>query len=113
VNGGRRTEQDSAPGAGRERAIVPHRGLVAPADRARLLGQQGTVVWFTGLSGSGKSTVAHALERRLIDSGRLAYVLDGDNVRDGLNRDLGFRRRTARRTSAASARSPRCSPTPG
>jgi adenylyl-sulfate kinase len=90
VNGGRRTEQDSVPGAGRERAIVPHRGLVAPADRVRLLGQQGTVVWFTGLSGSGKSTVAHALEKRLIDSGRLAYVLDGDNVRDGLNRDLGF-----------------------
>jgi adenylyl-sulfate kinase len=90
VDTGRRTKQDSALGAGRERVIVPHRGLVAPADRARLLGQQGTVVWFTGLSGSGKSTVAHALEKRLIDSGRLAYVLDGDNVRDGLNRDLGF-----------------------
>jgi len=90
VDTGRRTEQDSAHGAGRERTVVPHRGLVAPADRARLLGQQGTVVWFTGLSGSGKSTVAHAVERRLIDSGRLAFVLDGDNVRDGLNRDLGF-----------------------
>ena len=90
MDAGRRTEQDSAHGAGRERTVVPHRGLVAPADRARLLGQQGTVVWFTGLSGSGKSTVAHAVERRLIDSGRLAFVLDGDNVRDGLNRDLGF-----------------------
>jgi adenylyl-sulfate kinase len=90
VDAGRRTEQDRAPGAGRERIVVPHRGLVAPADRARLLGQQGTVVWFTGLSGSGKSTVAHALERRLLELGRAAYVLDGDTVRDGLNRDLGF-----------------------
>ena len=90
MDAGRRTEQENALGAGRERAIVPHRGLVEPADRARLLGQQGTVVWFTGLSGSGKSTVAHALEKRLIESGRPAFVLDGDNVRDGLNRDLGF-----------------------
>lgn len=90
MDGGRRTERDSARGAGRERTIVPHRGLVAPVDRARLLGQQGTVVWLTGLSGSGKSTVAHALEKRLIEAGHLAFVLDGDNVRDGLNRDLGF-----------------------
>ncbi len=90
MDAGRRAEQDREPGAGRERIVVPHRGLVAPEDRARLFGQRGTVVWFTGLSGSGKSTVAHALERRLFDRGRAAYVLDGDNVRDGLNRDLGF-----------------------
>ncbi len=90
MDAGRRTERENGPGASRERVVVPHRGLVGPADRARLLGQHGTVVWFTGLSGSGKSTVAHALEKRLLDAGRAAYVLDGDNVRDRLNRDLGF-----------------------
>lgn len=47
-------------------------------------------MWLTGLSGSGKSTIAHALEARLIETGRLAYVLDGDNLRHGLNSDLGF-----------------------
>jgi bifunctional enzyme CysN/CysC len=51
---------------------------------------QGATVWFTGLSGSGKSTVAAACERLLVESGRPAYVLDGDNVRHGLNGDLGF-----------------------
>lgn len=67
-----------------------HAGLVTPEDRRRLLGQTGCVVWFTGLSGSGKSTVAHAVERALVDAGRVAYVLDGDNVRHGLNANLGF-----------------------
>ena len=63
---------------------------VGPDDRARLFGHPPVTVWFTGLSGSGKSTLATAVERRLIDAGVAAYVLDGDNVRHGLNRDLGF-----------------------
>jgi bifunctional enzyme CysN/CysC len=58
--------------------------------RAVLLGQQPAVVWLTGLSGSGKSTLANALAGRLHAAGRAAYVLDGDNLRHGLNRDLGF-----------------------
>jgi len=59
-------------------------------ERERLLGARGGVLWFTGLSGSGKSTVARALENVLIARGRVAYVLDGDEIRNGLNRDLGF-----------------------
>jgi len=58
--------------------------------RARLKGQAPQIVWFTGLSGSGKSTVANLLEKRLTAEGRHCYILDGDNVRHGLNRDLGF-----------------------
>jgi adenylyl-sulfate kinase len=54
------------------------------------MGQKPATVWLTGLSGAGKSTIACALERRLLDGGHAAYVLDGDNVRHGLNRDLGF-----------------------
>jgi adenylyl-sulfate kinase len=65
-------------------------GRVARTDRERLLGQRGCVVWLTGLSGSGKSTLAHRLERRLVEAGRLAFVLDGDNLRHGLCGDLGF-----------------------
>lgn len=72
------------------RNILRHVGAVARSDRERLLRQRGAVVWFTGLSGSGKSTVAHALQERLHDAGRLVYVLDGDNVRHGLCADLGF-----------------------
>ncbi|MCA1734256.1 MAG: adenylyl-sulfate kinase [Acidobacteria bacterium] len=67
-----------------------HHGLVSASDRESLLGQRGCVLWLTGLSGSGKSTIARAVERRLVEAGRLAYVLDGDNVRHGLNADLGF-----------------------
>ena len=58
--------------------------------RARALGQDPRIVWFTGLSGSGKSTVANLIEKRLAAEGRHAYILDGDNVRHGLNKDLGF-----------------------
>lgn len=58
--------------------------------RARLLGQRGGVVWMSGLSGSGKTTIATAAAARLVDEGRLAFVLDGDRLRSGLNRDLGF-----------------------
>ena len=64
--------------------------LVSAADRQRLLHQDGCVVWLTGLSGAGKSTIAQALEQRLIAQSRPCYVLDGDNIRHGLNRDLGF-----------------------
>ncbi len=58
--------------------------------RARMKGQQPAIVWFTGLSGSGKSTVANLVEKKLAAEGRHAYILDGDNVRHGLNKDLGF-----------------------
>lgn len=70
--------------------VVWSPGAVTPADRAGVLGQRGCVVWLTGLSGSGKSTLAQAAEKRLIEAGQAAYVLDGDNVRHGLNGDLGF-----------------------
>jgi adenylylsulfate kinase len=70
--------------------IVRAEGHVLPTDRRRVLGHGPATVWFTGLSGSGKSTLAFALERALIADGIAAYVLDGDNVRFGLNRDLGF-----------------------
>ncbi len=67
-----------------------HDGEVSRADRAKLLGQKGATIWFTGLSGSGKSTVAVALEKVLHAQGRLVYRLDGDNVRLGINKNLGF-----------------------
>jgi len=64
--------------------------LINAEDRKSLLGQRGATVWLTGLSASGKSTIAVQLEQQLIRQGRLCYILDGDNVRHGLNRDLGF-----------------------
>lgn len=70
--------------------VVWHAGEVRREGREALLGQRGGTVWFTGLSGSGKSTVAVEVEQRLVDSGRLCYRLDGDNLRHGLNGDLGF-----------------------
>lgn len=70
--------------------ITWHEGHVDRANREQLLKQKGVTVWFTGLSASGKSTVAFTVEHALVESGRLAYVLDGDNVRHGLNRNLGF-----------------------
>lgn len=73
-----------------ERSVVWHAGQVSGDERARHLHQRPATVWLTGLSGAGKSTIACALERRLLDDGQSAYVLDGDNVRHGLNRDLGF-----------------------
>jgi adenylyl-sulfate kinase len=63
---------------------------VSGALRAKLLRQQPATVWLTGLSGAGKSTIAFELERRLMIAGHLAFVLDGDNIRHGLSRDLGF-----------------------
>ncbi|HEX5244731.1 MAG TPA: adenylyl-sulfate kinase [Tepidisphaeraceae bacterium] len=67
-----------------------HGGAVTPEDRHRLLGQKGVVVWMTGLSAAGKSTIACIVERMLIDRGKLTYRLDGDNIRHGLNKNLGF-----------------------
>ena len=63
---------------------------VPRSEKEQLLGQRGLVVWLYGLSGSGKSTLANALERRLHESGRLVVMLDGDNLRSGLNANLGF-----------------------
>ena len=70
--------------------ITWHAGQIARTDREKILGQKGATVWLTGLSGSGKSTVAVAVEAELVKRGKLAYVLDGDNVRMGLNKNLGF-----------------------
>ena len=67
-----------------------HVGEVDREARAAAHGHRGAILWFTGLSGSGKSTIAHRVERTLIERGAFAYVLDGDNVRHGLNSDLGF-----------------------
>lgn len=73
-----------------DRNLTWHAGDVTREERERLLGQLGGVVWLTGLSASGKSTIARALERHLLEQGRGCYVLDGDNLRHGLNVDLGF-----------------------
>jgi adenylylsulfate kinase len=70
--------------------ITWHEGHLKPEERAALLKQQGATLWFTGLSGSGKSTIAFTLEHALVQRGHLAYVLDGDNIRHGLNKNLGF-----------------------
>ncbi|HEX7442815.1 MAG TPA: adenylyl-sulfate kinase [Acidimicrobiales bacterium] len=71
--------------------VTWHPGQVTRADRARM-GARGATLWFTGLSGSGKSTLAVAVEQRLVAGRRMAYRLDGDNLRTGLNGDLGFDR---------------------
>lgn len=65
-------------------------GEVSREDRYQILQQRGATIWFTGLSGSGKSTIAVALERALFELGKLSYRLDGDNVRMGINKNLGF-----------------------
>ena len=74
----------------RSRNLHWHEGQVTRADRERAQGHRGATLWLTGLSGSGKSTLARALEAELFRRGATVYVLDGDNVRHGLNRDLGF-----------------------
>lgn len=63
---------------------------ISRKDREALKAQHGKVIWFTGLSGSGKSTLANALEHALYQAGKHTYILDGDNIRQGLNKDLGF-----------------------
>jgi adenylylsulfate kinase len=70
--------------------ITWHEGHVTRKEREKILGQRGVTIWLTGLSGSGKSTVATAAEQVVLGKGKLAYVLDGDNVRHGLNKNLGF-----------------------
>lgn len=70
--------------------ITYQRGMVTDDDRKRILKQSPATVWLTGLSGSGKSTIAFGLEQRLSELGHACYVLDGDNLRHGLNKDLGF-----------------------
>lgn len=70
--------------------IVWHNMNVEREHREKLLNQKAVLLWFTGLSGAGKSTVASLLEKRLHEMGKITYLLDGDNVRHGLNSDLGF-----------------------
>jgi len=70
--------------------IVWHEGHVDRTQRERLLGQRGVLIWLTGLPSAGKSTIAFTVEHALVQQGRLAYVLDGDNIRHGLNKNLGF-----------------------
>lgn len=80
-----RKDHDSVSGD-----VVWHNSTVTREDRVALKGQKPVILWFTGLSGSGKSTVANAVESKLLQMGKHSYLLDGDNVRHGLNRDLGF-----------------------
>jgi adenylylsulfate kinase len=70
--------------------IYHHKGRITREDRERMNGHSGFTLWFTGLSGSGKSTVAVAVEEALFERGVRTYILDGDNVRFGLNKNLGF-----------------------
>ena len=70
--------------------IVWHQATVGKQEREKISGHKGCTVWLTGLSGSGKSTLANMLEKALWERGVRAYVLDGDNIRHGLNKDLGF-----------------------
>ena len=70
--------------------ITWHEGHVGRSEREKLLDQKGALIWMTGLSGSGKSTIAYTLEHALVQRGHLSYVLDGDNIRHGLNKNLGF-----------------------
>jgi adenylylsulfate kinase len=95
--------------------ITWHEGSVTRPEREQLLGQKGVTVWMTGLSASGKSTIAVILEQMLLHQKKHAYRLDGDNIRMGLNKNLGFSaedRAENPKTSAASAKSPSYSPTP-
>ena len=83
--------------------VTWHAGQVTRPQRVRASGAPGATLWLTGLSGSGKSTVAAAVEQRLVADGRSAYRLDGDNLRTGLNGDLGFDRRDRQENARRSA----------
>jgi bifunctional enzyme CysN/CysC len=87
--------------------VVWHAGCLSRAQRWRLTRQRGVTAWLTGLPAAGKSTIAYAAEARLVAAGRTAYVLDGDNLRHGLNIDLGFdraaRAENVRRTAEVAA----------
>jgi len=80
----------SASGGKTATNVTWHEGHVSREQRHALLRQRGATIWLTGLSASGKSTIAFTAEHLLVEAGRLAYVLDGDNIRHGLNRNLGF-----------------------
>jgi len=90
----------------KENNIVRFDGYVKREDRNKAYGHKSGVVWFTGLSASGKSTIAHTLEKILFEKGIKVYVFDGDNIRHGLNSDLGFspedRRENLRRIAEVS-----------
>src|ERR687896_1143461 len=96
-----------SPDPARSANVVWQRGQVTREQRWATLGHAGATVWLTGLPASGKSTVAAGVEARLLEAGRSAYVLDGDNLRHGLNGDLGFsaadRAENVRRTAEVSA----------
>lgn len=81
---------EKKPEAPKSSNITRETSQVTAEDRRKLLGHSPRTFWLTGLSGSGKSSIAKALEKRLVEQGKLAFILDGDNVRHGLNRDLGF-----------------------
>lgn len=70
--------------------IIPHKHKIEQADRIKARGHRPMVVWLTGLSGSGKSTLANLIEQTLFEQGMATYILDGDNIRTGLNKDLDF-----------------------
>jgi adenylylsulfate kinase len=74
----------------KEKNIVPHEHKITKTERRELLGQKSLILWFTGLSGSGKSTIAGRVEEMLHEQGFATYILDGDNIRTGLNKNLGF-----------------------
>ncbi|KAG8367989.1 hypothetical protein BUALT_Bualt16G0130000 [Buddleja alternifolia] len=90
VLAGQRKEFFVMSTVGNSTNIFWHECPVGKVDRQKLLNQQGCIVWITGLSGSGKSTLACSLGRQLHSRGKLSYVLDGDNLRHGLNKNLGF-----------------------
>lgn len=96
--------EDREQGEPVSRNIGVSESLVRQSARQDLLGQRGAVVWMTGLSGSGKSTIARRIEKNLVGQGHACYVLDGDNIRHGLSRDLGFsmedRKENIRRVAA-------------
>ena len=83
--------------------VTWHEGHVDRDQRSRSLGQRGATLWLTGLSASGKSTIAFTLEHLLIEHGWAAYVLDGDNLRHGLNKNLGFSAEDRAEKAAAAA----------
>ena len=83
-------ERRMTPARQKATNVTWQEGLVTREDRYQILRQKGATIWFTGLSGSGKSTIAVALERALFRRGKLSYRLDGDNVRLGINKNLGF-----------------------
>ena len=86
--------------------LFPHKHFVSAELRRKLIKQKPLLIWLSGLSGSGKSTIANELEKKLYHNGFLSYLLDGDNIRIGLNKDLGFsdddRKENIRRISEVS-----------